>query len=235
MYRREVIMGALRHCAPDWQKRPLFDVGCGSGGLLAYLARAGVAVAGGCDAYALGLGLARQRLGVPFVLVDEGEVPPLASGHPLIGLFDVLEHLDEDLAALRTLLAALCPGGILILTVPAHPWLYDETDALAQHRRRYRRGDLRAKLAAAGFEPLHVRHFMALLVPLLVTARALGRLLPGRLRDASARRDAELRVVPLLNPLFLGLLRLEGWASRLFPLPFGTSLIAVARRPRGRA
>ena len=206
-------------------------MGCGSGGLLAYLAKAGVPVAGACDAYPEGLRLCRQRLDVPLVLLDEGALPPLASGQLLVGMFDVLEHLDDDLGVLRALHAALAPEGVLILTVPAHPWLYDEMDALAHHRRRYRLGELREKLATAGFEPLRVRHFMALLVPLLVAARALGRLVRGRLEDPGARRDAELRIVPFLNPLLLGLLRLEGWLSRVFPLPFGTSLVAVARRP----
>ena len=231
VHRREVILDALRASVPDWRGRPLFDLGCGSGGLLAFLAEAGVPVAGGCDAYLAGLRLCRQRLDVPLVLLDEGASPPLASGQLLVGMFDVLEHLDDDLAVLRTLHAALAPEGILILTVPAHPWLFDEMDFLAHHRRRYRRAELGHKLAAAGFEPLRVCHFMALLVPLLLVARALGRLLPGRLKDAGSRRDAELRLVPLLNPLLLALLRLESWLSRLFPLPFGTSLIAVARRP----
>ena len=232
VHRREVILEALHAGVPDWRTRPLFDVGCGSGGLLAFLARAGIPLAGGCDAYPEALRLCRQRLDVPLVLLDEGSLPPLAPGHVLVGMFDVLEHLDDDVAVLRSLYSALTPGGVLVLTVPAHPWLYDEMDALAHHRRRYRRRELRQKLAAAGFEPLAVRHFMALLVPLLVAARALGRWLPGRSFDAASRRDAELGIVPLLNPLLLALLRLEGLLSRLFPLPFGSSLVAVARRPR---
>jgi 2-polyprenyl-3-methyl-5-hydroxy-6-metoxy-1,4-benzoquinol methylase len=231
VHRREVILATLRQAVPDWPQRPLFDIGCGSGGLLAYLARAGVPVAGACDAYVQGLRLCRQRLEAPLMLLDEGAAPPLAPGHLLLGMFDVLEHLDDDVGVLSGLHAALAPRGVLILTVPAHPWLFDEMDALAHHRRRYRRAELREKLAAAGFEPLQVRHFMALLVPLLVAARALGRMLPGRLRNASARRDAELGIVPFLNPLLLGLLRLEDRLWRLLPLPFGTSLVAVARRP----
>ena len=149
----------------------------------------------------------------------------------MVGMFDVLEHLDDDVGVLRALHAALAPGGMLVLTVPAHPWLFDEMDTLAHHRRRYRLGELREKLEAADFELVQVRHFMALLVPLLVVARALGRLLRGRLRNPAARRDAELGVVPLLNPVLLGAPRLEGGLSRVLPLPFGTSLVAVARRP----
>ena len=73
---------------------------------------------------------------------------------------------------------------------------------------------------------------MAQLVPLLVIVRRLGRLLAHRVSDPARRRDAELGVVPGLNALLLLALRLEGLLGRLVPWPFGTSLIAVAARPR---
>jgi SAM-dependent methyltransferase len=228
-HRREVILETLRRNVPDLERRPLFDVGCGAGGLMAFLGANGVPLAGACDAYLEGLAVARRRLDVPLVLVDLDRLPPLGPGQALVGLFDVLEHLDDDRGVLRWLRGVLEPGGVLVLTVPAHPFLFDEMDALAHHRRRYRRTELREKLEEAGFSVLAVRHFMGVLVPLLVVVRTLGRLLPGR---ASARRDLEFRVVPLLNGLVRFALRLEAWVDRVLPLPVGTSLIAVAARPR---
>jgi hypothetical protein len=126
----------------------------------------------------------------------------------------------------------LAPGGILVLTVPAHPFLFDEMDELAQHRRRYTRAELGARLRGAGLEVRTVEHFMALLVPLLVIVRAIGRRLPRGGGGASARRDSELRVVPGLNGVLRLLLGLEGLLGRVFSWPFGTSLLAVAARPR---
>ena len=205
--RREVILEGLRAWVDDLGQRPLFDVGCGSGGLLAFLEASGLAVAGACDAYPQGLALARRRVRVPLVLVDEGAPPPLAPGQRLIGLFDVLEHLDDDEGTLRFLWSVLEPGGVLVLTVPGHPFLFDEMDALARHRRRYTRRELGDKLRAA------------------------GRLLPGRLARAQERRDSELRVLPGVNGLFLGLLRLERLWLRVSSLPFGSSIVALARRP----
>ena len=230
--RRAVILDALRATVPDLSSRPLFDVGCGSGGLLAFLARSGVTVAGACDAYPQGLALARRRLGVPLVLVDEDGAPPLGPGHALLGLFDVLEHLDDDAGALRFLWSALEPGGVLVLTVPAHPFLFDEMDELARHRRRYTRRELRGRLEGAGFRVRRLTHFMAPLVPLLAMVRAAGRRLPGRGRPARERRDAELRVVPFVNGLLRLVLSLERLWLRVLPLPFGSSIVAVADRPR---
>ena len=229
--RREAILDALRRAVPDLGARPLFDVGCGSGGLLEFLSRSGLPLAGACDAHVEGLRLARRKLAVPLLLVDEGRLPPLGPSHAMIGLFDVLEHLDDDRDVLRFVFSVLEPGGILVLTVPAHPFLFDEMDELAHHRRRYVRRDLREKLASAGFEVLRLRHFMAALVPLLLVARGVGRWLPRR-GSARERRDAELRIVPGVNGLLRSLLRLEGLFIRLVPLPFGSSIVAVARRPR---
>ena len=105
--RREVILDALRRAVPDLEHRGLFDIGCGSGGLLQYLAARGVTVAGACDAYLESLEIVRRRIAAPLVLVDEGRLPPLGPGQELLGLFDVLEHLDDDRGVLRFLRSAL--------------------------------------------------------------------------------------------------------------------------------
>jgi SAM-dependent methyltransferase len=165
--------------------------------------------------------------------VYEAELPPLAAGQTLIGLFDVLEHIDDDGKTLRWIWSVLRPGGVLVLTVPAHPFLFDEMDELAHHRRRYRRRELGEKLRSAGFEVRVLQHFMVSLVPMLAALRRLGRLLPLRSRSAHARRDAELRIVPGVNAIMVGLLRLERRLGRRVPLPFGSSLVAVAARPSG--
>ena len=137
--RRNVILDALRRAVPDLEGQGLFDIGCGSGGLVEHLATHGVSVVGACDAYVESLEIVRRRLAAPLVLVDEGRLPPLAPGHRLLALFDVLEHLDDDRGMLRFLHEILVPGGGLVLTVPAHPFLFDDRDELAHHRRRYRR------------------------------------------------------------------------------------------------
>jgi len=229
--RREVVRDVLRGSVADLEHRALFDVGCGSGGLLAFLGASGVPLAGACDVYPESLALVRGRVAAPLLLVDEGRFPPLAPGYTLVSLFDVLEHIDDDTGTLRHLYQVLDPGGILVLTVPAHPFLFDEMDEIAQHRRRYGRSELGDKLRGAGFGVVRLTHFMAPLVALLPLRWAL-RALGGR-GGALQRRKLELGVTPLLNGLMRGLLRLERPLVRAGLLPFGTSLVAVARRPSG--
>jgi SAM-dependent methyltransferase len=228
--RREVVLEALRDTVPDLAGRSLFDVGCGSGGLLQFLGASGVPLAGACDAYPESLALVRRKVAAPLLVVDEGRLPPLAPGYTLLSLFDVLEHIDDDLGTLRFLLDVLEPGGVLVLTVPAHPLLFDEMDRIAHHRRRYRRTELGDKLRTAGFRVLRLSHFMAPLVPLVALRWLLGAL-PGR-PGALERRRFELAVRPVLNGLARAVLRLERPLVRAGLVPFGSSLIAVAARPR---
>jgi len=110
----------------------------------------------------------RPKVAVPLLLVDEGRLPPLAHGYTLLSLFDVLEHIDDDVGTLCFLREVLEPGGVLVLTVPAHPFLFDEMDRIAHHRRRYRRSELQDKLFIVGFRILCLSHFMVFFVLFVV-------------------------------------------------------------------
>ena len=226
--RREVVRDVLRDAVPDVAGRALFDIGCGSGGLLSFLGESGVPLLGACDVYAESLALVRRRVEAPLLLVDEGRFPPLGPGFTLLSLFDVLEHIDDDRGSLAWAYSVLEPGGYLALTVPAHPFLFDDMDRLACHRRRYRRRELRDKLRGAGFEVRHLTHFMAPLVPMLALTRSLRRLTR---RGRAPHKEAELRLVPGINAAMRGLLKLELLALRGLALPLGSSLLAIARRP----
>jgi SAM-dependent methyltransferase len=223
--RRRLIRERLARWVPDLGQRALFDIGCGTGALLAFLERAGVPLAGACDAYAEGLRLARARVRAPLLLVSEDQLPPLAAGQSLLALFDVLEHIDDDRAALAWLASVLAPGGVLVLTVPAHPFLFDENDRVACHRRRYTRPELLGKLRQAGLEPLRVEHFMAALVLPRVASR-----LAGFGLHKQAGKLSPLSVIPVVNELAYGVLELERRLTRWLRAPFGTSLLAIAVR-----
>ncbi len=227
--RRRTVLEALRRTVPDLATRRLVDIGCGGGKLTRFLSDHGVPVAAGCDAYPEALILARRRLDAPLVLVDEGRLVPFGVGQELIGMFDVLEHIDDDAATLDHLASLLVPGGIVALTVPAHPFLFDEMDELACHRRRYDASGLRTRLEAAGFRIRLLSHFMLPLVPLLVASRMAGRWV-ARWRSPLQRRSVELRPIPIVNGLLGLLTSLERPALGRVALPMGSSLIAIAER-----
>ena len=92
----------------------------------------------------------------------------LPGGFDAVTLLDVVEHLDDDVAALRTAGRLLRPGGTLLVTVPAYQWLWSGHDVVNQHRRRYTSGRLRSALSAAGIAEARVTYFNGLLLPLAV-------------------------------------------------------------------
>jgi SAM-dependent methyltransferase len=218
--RRELVRGLLaRHLGPAPQA--LLDVGCGTGHLADELLAAGHRVTA-LDRLPEALGAARTRAGgLGLVRADAGRLPLRAGAFDAVTLLDVLEHVD-DAATLAELRRVLRPGGLLVLTVPAAPWLWSHRDDAAGHRRRYTRRSLSAALAAGGFEPLELGPYQCALFPVVAASRLLGRRGP-RLRDAEERPPA------FVNAALSWVNRREV-ALGLGRLPFGSSLAAACRR-----
>ncbi|MGA9797441.1 MAG: class I SAM-dependent methyltransferase [Terriglobales bacterium] len=211
----------------------MLEVGCGTGNVLRVLRQGcpdGQVV--GMELWFDGLRFAQQRSQGPLV---QGDVRNCPFGKPfeLIGMFDVLEHIPEDLETLYALRDALAPGGRLMLTVPAHQYLWSYFDEAAHHCRRYSAREIRARLVEAGFEVEFLSPFMASIFPIVWFFRKIGnRRRAGSSGDARTLALREFRVLPGINGLLGAMLKLETlWLSRGYRLPIGTSLFVVARKP----
>jgi SAM-dependent methyltransferase len=231
--RNELLGAVVEQLVASWSPGyRVLEVGCGTGNVLQVLkqvCRVGHVV--GLDLFAAGLRYARQRTDGPLLRADIHSLP-FGSSFRLCGMFDVLEHLEDDRAALARLHQVLVPGGRLVLTVPAYMHLWSHTDEYAQHYRRYAPSQLRDRLREGGFTVETLTHFMAPLYPLLWLGRRLARWLPGGTQHS--RRELfrqELRLHPLANALLYGLAHCENWAiARGLRLPLGASLLAVASK-----
>ncbi len=140
--------------------------------------------------------------------------PLAARGIDTVVCLNVLEHVEDDRAALRRLHDALVPGGRLLLLVPAHPRLYGPIDRAVHHFRRYGRADLVGRLEEAGFHVERTIFFNRLGV--------LGWFVNGTLLRRRLVPGLQVRFQNLLVPLLR--------AEARVPMPFGLSLIAIARR-----
>lgn len=139
----------------------------------------------------------------------------------LISCMDVIEHLDDDLAFLKNVAALLPREGKLIVSVPAHQWLFSEWDSVLGHYRRYNKSSLSKVFAAAGLQIEKASYMWAAFVPL-------GLIRKHRFKKGA---QAEFPSVPATVNYALTLYSdLEWWASKLVPVPFGTSLIVSARK-----
>ena len=148
----------------------------------------------------------------------------------LVTLLDVLEHIDEDQASLTTLTKLLRPGGYLVVTVPAFQFLWGPHDIEHHHRRRYRARQLRQKLEASGLQVQWLSYYNSLLFPLAVLVRLLRRVVIALGRDSGQGRELALpprAINRLLGSLFASE---RHWLGRLY-VPFGVSLVGVARKP----
>jgi SAM-dependent methyltransferase len=237
--RNRVLAGVLRRLeAAMADGYRVLEVGCGTGNVLRVveqICNRGLVI--GMDCFAEGLRCAKQRVACPLVHADLHHAPFQEPFH-LIGMFDVLEHLPDDRAVLAQLHHMMTQGGTLLLSVPAHMSLWSYFDEASRHYRRYEVSELTEKLNLAGYEVEYASEFMAGLFPLVWAGRRLAELRRrfGRKTNANAMLINELKIVPVINELLAAALAVElPLIARRKRLPFGTSLLAIARKSRAAA
>lgn len=230
--RRAIFEDVLRFRVPALGKDAITaDLGCGVGGMLDVLGRHGRAV--GMEVSSDLLALCRRR-GFSAVLVGRGDAVPLASGcFDLVAMFDVLEHIPQEAEALSECLRILRPGGWLMLSGPSYQFLYAHQDKVVQHQRRYTVTGLRRTVASAGFEVEYASYINCFLFPVILPLILLRKLrewivTPG---GDESRLNTEIRIPERLNRLFARVFAAERLWLRRGSLPFGHSLILLARKP----
>ncbi|MBS0213441.1 MAG: class I SAM-dependent methyltransferase [Proteobacteria bacterium] len=205
----------------------VLEAGCGPGGNFELLQRYGTVSAFDMDPRTVAD--CRARFDVNCV---EGRLP---DGHPfhgarrfdLVVALDVIEHVEEDVASLRSLASCLRAGGRLLATVPAYQWMYSAHDRFHHHQRRYRVRDLRSIAEAAGLKVESVGYFNTLLFPPIAASRMLA-----RLRGDAPHSDAGMPP-PFVNRMLKVIFGSEAWWLRHLRFPFGTSIFLLAAPPPG--
>jgi SAM-dependent methyltransferase len=206
--------------------RQVLDVGCGAGGMLAPLSRYGQVA--GIDTAPELVDFCRARGFERVSVASAYELPAENGSLDLITLFDTIEHVPDDLSALRECRRALASDGLLFVSVPAYQFLYANNDRVAQHQRRYTARGLRRKLAQAGFEPSRVTYFNTLLFPAILPA-VLAKKAKERFVDPGDATNLSHRVPAVLNRALAATMGSERHLVARFSLPVGHSIIAMAR------
>jgi SAM-dependent methyltransferase len=218
--RRAIVSRLIEKRAKPRPGARILEVGAGTGSNLAMLKGFGRVDAIEPDDTARALASRRSGIEVLGGLLPHG-VKLDDGAYDLIVLLDVLEHIDDDGGTLKVLARKLAPGGKLVLTVPATPWLWSSHDVAHHHRRRYTAATLRAAFKAGGFRIRHVSHFNTLLFPVAAGVRLIGKL-TGKEGGDDAMPSAPVNA--LLQHVFAAERFWVTWAT----LPFGVSLLAVA-------
>ncbi|WP_083940982.1 class I SAM-dependent methyltransferase [Pseudoduganella violaceinigra] len=225
--RNEVILWALKTYMPNAHN--FLEVGCGTGFVLSGIASAHPAIQlSGSEIFLAGLSHAKERVpAAQFMQMDARHVP-YADEFDAIGAFDVLEHIEEDDAVLAQLHRGLKAGGLLLLTVPQHRWLWSAADEYACHVRRYSAREIEDKVRAGGFELVRSTSFITALLPAMMLSRQLQ-----KRNKAAFNPDDELKINPVLNQAFYALTMMEFAGIRLgLNYPVGGSRLIVARKDK---
>lgn len=218
--RREVLAALIRRVVKPPQDAEILEIGCGTGHNFPMLGAFGRVDALELDdqmrAYA------EKRLGRK---VLSAPLPELAGvpdgGYDVIGAFDVIEHIDNDHAALATIATKLRPGGKFVMTVPAHQWMWSAHDVVNHHKRRYSKRSLRELIERSPLRLETVGYFNSLLFPAAVAERVASKV--------RGKDEASLSLPPApLNAALERTFAAERHLIGRVPLPPGLSLYAVA-------
>jgi SAM-dependent methyltransferase len=221
--RRTVLDGVVAGLGLPLHSR-ILDTGCGSGRNMVELARYGAVT--GVELSETSVDLARARKTGEVVAGSVLEMPFPDDSFDLAVSLDVIEHLEDDLAALREMRRTVAPGGSLLVTVPAYQWLWSGHDEINHHHRRYTRRSLQRVAQQAGWEQVRTTYFNSLLLPVAILLRVLE-----RLNTKTTESSLDLWVPPEpLNWLLERPLALEAaLIARGGRIPAGLSLLAVFR------
>lgn len=220
--RREVLADLIRRTVTLPKRAKILEIGCGTGHNLAMLTQFGAVDALELDEEARSI--AEKRLGHHVMSAPLPEIDEVADAtYDLIGAFDVIEHIEDDRAALTSITGKLKRGGSLVLTVPAHPWLWSAHDTVNHHKRRYSRRALKRLVDRSPLKLMKIGYFNSLLFPLAVAKRVASQIRGSN--DASIGLPPP-RVNSALERIFAAERHMVGRIG----LPPGLSLFAVAKR-----
>ena len=222
-YRNRLVTREIRQHFPDVDR--ILEAGCGTGMVLSALIHAFPDQnIDASEIFVSALEATRHVIGDADVTLFQMDATrmPFENEYDLIGMFDVLEHIEDDRQALENVHRALKDRGGFVLTVPQHPWLWTAADDAVHHKRRYTRSELAMKLRNAGFEVLRMTSFNSLLMPIMYVSRRLA-------RDGASER--EWRLNPAVNWVLDVVSKFENAVVNLgINLPVGGSLFVAARK-----
>tara|TARA_S200000501_G_scaffold368487_1_gene406406 strand:+ start:2064 stop:2792 length:729 start_codon:yes stop_codon:yes gene_type:complete len=218
--RKLILKNILDQYVDKSNKLNILEIGCGSGGNLNFLSKYGTLSALELDDNARAHATSKN-----ICKVDYGKLPydiPFDKRFDIICLFDVLEHIEEDILSLTTIHEYLNKGGKIILTVPAYMFLWSRHDMYSHHKRRYNMSQINRMLKSTGYNVKYSSYFNFLLFPMIFTFRLLEKIIRFDLRKNDLKQENKI-VNYLLKKIF-------SFESKLLPrlsVPFGMSIVSI--------
>ena len=228
--RNRVIKRLFKKYVGTSDPKNIMEIGCGNGFILKGLMEFKNYNLCGADIHIQGLKHCKERLpDMDFIQLDATQMP-FENNFDAIGAFDVLEHIDDDISVIKNIHKALKPHGHFLISVPQYQWMWSHMDDIDQHKRRYARKELNDKLTQNGFDVIYLSSFVFILFPLMAVSRLFKK--NKNFQDRTFEEKlTELQLSPAMNFLLESFMRIDEMLLKIgLRLPFGGSLIAVARK-----
>jgi SAM-dependent methyltransferase len=210
----------------------IMEVGCSAGHLLADMRRSlpNATLTGGD--YTLGtlVKLSEKMPGIPLVRFDLADSPLLSDTYDAMVLLNVLEHIEDDVAATRHIARMLKPGGVAVIEVPAGPELFDDYDRELKHFRRYTLPGLCKVIEGAGLKVERRNYLGALIYPAFYLAKKLSQSSPKPAEEREQHVTSAIGATSRLNPIGHAIMALEEAMSRAIEFPRGIRCVVTARK-----
>lgn len=221
--KKKIVLDLIDRYVPAKANHKILDIGCGSGLMLNSLEQIGET--NGMDMSDDAISFSKEIFSGA---VKKGMLPdniPYEKEYfSLVVALDVIEHVDDDRAALSAIRSHIAPGGQAVITVPACMFLWSEHDVLNEHKRRYTQEELKTKLLEAGFTIEKISYFNTFLFPLISLVRMINNVLKRK-----GGSDVDLPH-PAVNYIVEKIFSLEKYFLRFMNFPIGVSVLAVVRK-----
>ncbi len=228
---RKNIIKSLLNSKGTGSKNIILDAGCGTGSNIIFFNQFGRTY--GIDISSVATKFCRTRGIKNVVTGDVSKLPYKSNFFDIVSCMDVLEHIENEEKAIKEIFRVLKPGGALILTVPALPFLFSKHDNAQGHFRRYNRNYLRKILVLSGFEEGRITYFNTILSFPIIIFRLLSRLGPfSGLADFDAKINYDVYKAQGFNQLLASIFSLEAKILKKTDMPFGVSLVAFYKKPK---
>ncbi len=225
--RKSILSHQLKTLSKGQGRPSVLNVGCGTGGLIPLIEQYGDST--NIDMSDEALAICRKKGFKRLSKVLGTKLPYKDNQFDIVMATDVLEHIEDDDSALKEWSRVIKPGGHLILTVPAYQWLWSEHDESLHHFRRYTASLVHKKLNVAGLHVTKKSYMIVFSFPLIVGYRLVSTILPR----SDKKKAASYIILPTpINRLFIIFLQIEARMLKYINFPFGTSVYAVARKPK---
>ena len=229
--RKDILFRMMKyHNLLEDGKARVLDIGCGTGLILEEITDQTFAI--GMDFSMKALGFCQKRNLKHLVRGDVSNLPIASGGLELVLALDLLEHIEDDGALMKEIHRILKPGGYLLATVPAHPSLWSGHDEALHHFRRYTKQTFSRLVRESRFSIKKYSYVISFTFYPIFMFRMAQKLYRFLIKSRDKPKTHIIILPKIINSLLIKVLELEGWILQYLNLPFGVSLLCIARKKK---